>query len=253
MAYTKKTWYNKSSQNRTPVNATNMNDLETRIKALDTSIDDMIGLTTGTTKSIPNNLRINGADLNEISGTGMFVAFGPCTNVPMYEGVVTNHWHLIQIEYSPDYRYQMIQRLSGTGGDFFTRTKVSGTWNSWKKIVVENDWVTPTLENNFEIYNSNYSFRYRRIGDVIYIQGCVKPKEAIAVGDAMSKREIIKLPSGYRPTTPLTFTCRGVGKNLFQTGVNTVGEVYVERYGTTTEDTIPVGAGLYINISFALD
>lgn len=133
MAYTKKTWENLPSTN-TPVNATDMNDLETRIKALDTSIIGMIGLPTTTAKSIPNNLRINGADLNAIEGTGLFIAFGPCTHVPMYEGVVTNHWYLVQIEYSSDYRFQMIQRLSGTGSDFFTRTKVGGTWNNWLKI-----------------------------------------------------------------------------------------------------------------------
>lgn len=136
MAYTKKTWINLPNTT-TPINATGMNDLETRIKALDTSIIDMIGVTTGTTKSIPNNLRINSADLNQIEGTGLFVAFGPCTNVPMFEGVETNHWYLLQMEYSTDYRFQMIQRLSGTGSDFFTRTKVRGTWNNWIKITTE--------------------------------------------------------------------------------------------------------------------
>ena len=133
MAYTKKTWINLPNQT-TPINATGMNDLETRIKALDTSIMDMIGLATGTTKSIPNNLRINGADLNEIEGTGLFIAFGPCTNVPMYEGVETNHWYLLQIEYNSGYRLQIIQRMAGSGSDFFTRTKVSNTWNNWIKI-----------------------------------------------------------------------------------------------------------------------
>lgn len=136
MAYNKKTWINLPNQT-TPLNATGMNDLETRIKALDTSIMDMIGLTTTTTKSIPNNLRINGADFNTIEGTGMFIAFGPCTNAPIYEGATTNHWYLIQIEYSSDYRLQIIQRLSGTGSDFFTRTKVRGTWNNWIKITTE--------------------------------------------------------------------------------------------------------------------
>ena len=130
MAYSKKMWIDLPNTT-TPINATGMNDLETRVKALDTSIMDMIGLATTTTKSIPNNLRINGADLNEIEGTGLFIAFGPCTNVPMYEGVATNHWYLIQIEYSSDYRYQIIQRLAGNGTDTFTRIKVGGTWQEW--------------------------------------------------------------------------------------------------------------------------
>lgn len=130
MAYNKKTWTNLPSTD-TPINADGMNDLETRVKALDTSIMDMIGLATTTTKSIPNNLRINGANFNEIEGTGLFIAFGPCTNVPMYEGLTTNHWYLIQIEYNNDYRFQMIQRLAGGGNDTFTRIKVGGTWQSW--------------------------------------------------------------------------------------------------------------------------
>ena len=131
MSFNKKTWYNKSSANKTAVNKTNLDDLEDRIKDMDDSFFNMIGLATGTTKSIPNNLRINGADLNEISGTGLFIAFGPCTHVPMYEGVATNHWYLIQIEYSSDYRYQIIQRLAGSGTDTFTRIKVGGTWQEW--------------------------------------------------------------------------------------------------------------------------
>ena len=165
MSYTKKTW-NGLPDTTTPVNATGMNDLETRIDALNTSIINMIGLATSSEKSIPNNKRLSGPDLNSVSGTGLFVAYGPCTNVPMYDGVSTSHWYLLQIEHNNNSKVQMIERLAGTGEDFFVRTKVSGTWNNWKCL-------TPV-----KIASSNIT---ASIGSLSLNNSCVMPNDFVSL------------------------------------------------------------------------
>ena len=133
MSYTKKTWENLPSTN-TPVNATGMDDLETRIKALDTSIIDMIGLGTTTTKSIPNSLRIDALDFNEVEGTGLFIAYGPCTNAPANSGQVASHWYLIQIQHSANYRFQLAHNFGSNPDYLYRRVKSGGTWSEWKQV-----------------------------------------------------------------------------------------------------------------------
>lgn len=99
-----------------------------------TILDNMIGLTTSTTKSIPNNLRIDAADFNEIEGTGFFTAYGPCTNAPANNGQASSHWYVIQIQHSTNYRFQLAQNFGSNPDYLYRRVKSGGIWSSWKQI-----------------------------------------------------------------------------------------------------------------------
>lgn len=171
--------------------------------------------------------------------------------------------------YDASATYEMLDMVSHNGTTWLAKKTVSGVapsnessefWHDMVEIdtVVANkiaelsgSWTLPALNDGFEVYSEGTSeVRYRKIGDVVYIRGAVKPSVDI---ESDKVTTIFNLPSGYRPSKlNVNGIMQGTGMNKWCLSITTGGAVNVQRYGTTTNDTIPAGSWLNLDISYPL-
>lgn len=112
-------------------------------------------------------------------------------------------------------------------------------------------WVNLTLGSKFETYSENSVYRYRRIGNQVFINAVLKPTAAIT--GSYTPTNMFTLPTRCVPSAPLYFVMQGSGKAtwLFSIIENKGG---ISRYGDgSTADDIPVSATLYINCTYFVD
>ena len=108
-------------------------------------------------------------------------------------------------------------------------------------------WQTITLTNSFTVYSSGYDVRVRKIGDIVYLSGVIKPTTNIADNQYTT---MFTLPSNYRPTRELQFVCQGSGVNKWVLSILANGECKIQRYGTTSNIAIPTGTWLPFDVTF---
>ena len=116
MAYTQKTWYNKGSQNRTPANATNMNDLEKRIFNGFNSVFE-------TAERLTN--------CNDATSPGVYQYISTTANIPP----IFTYGNIIVTKSIVGTGNTYITQLAlGNDGSVATRGKVGdGAWSAWRK------------------------------------------------------------------------------------------------------------------------
>jgi hypothetical protein len=89
---------------------------------------------------------------------------------------------------------------SGSPATFF-RTKVNGTWGSWRRVAestADAAWTSPSLSTGWSTYGNGYATPgYRRdASNVVRLRG-------LAASAAGLTGAIFTLPTGYRPATQL--------------------------------------------------
>lgn len=143
-----------------------------------------------------------------------------------------------------------VQYWIGYRGEFATfERKRSGVTNNefteWVKVEEDSGWKDLPLTENFEAYSTEQKPIYRKIGKQVQICGAVKPKVEIA-----SNARIAILPEGFRPKMGVNSVSQASGVNRCSINVQATGTMNVERYGTTTNTSIPVGTWLTFNITY---
>lgn len=118
------------------------------------------------------------------------------------------------------------------------------------RAVTDSGWIEATLSSSFTVYNSGVPVQYRKIGNVVYIQGVIKPRSAIAGSD--SGVTIFTLPEGYRPNQSLQWLCQGSSANKWLLAVHATGNVTFARYGTTSYTQATTSVWLPFTASFAV-
>lgn len=109
-------------------------------------------------------------------------------------------------------------------------------------------WKDLTLTSAFKKANvTNMNPIYRKVGKMVQITGAVTPTAEIAAGQATL---ISTLPSGFRPSNAIAVLCQGSGVNKWMLSIQPTGAIYIERYGITTNDKIPLNAWLPFNATF---
>lgn len=142
MAYTKKTWENLPSTN-TPLNATGMNDLETRINN---------GIQLADALSIPsdtNNI-VGNSDLNDFTTESAYkcqsaAIASTLSNTPYTDGA----FKLIVMKYHDATRYGQFLFALSTPIIYF-RTYSANGWSSWKSLTsvkIANSKITASIGN----------------------------------------------------------------------------------------------------------
>ena len=114
----------------------------------------------------------------------------------------------------------------------------------------DSGWITATLNSGFEPYGDGDDVKpaYRKVGNVVTVNGVVKPKTAIATG---SGANILTLPEGFRPSRQFATICQGSGNAIWCLHVFTNGVLYLERYRTGgTSEIANVGVWLPFCITF---
>lgn len=171
--------------------------------------------------------------------------------------------------YDASETYEMLDMVSHNGKSWLAKKTVKGIEPSnansefWHNMVdidsvvddkiasMTEDWKYAALKEGFTAYQENMSeVRYRKIGNVVYIRGAVKPTVDI---ESNKVTPIFNIPSGYRPSKlNVNVIMQGTGMNRWCLSITTGGEVNVQRYGITTNEVIPAGAWLNIDVSYPL-
>lgn len=99
----------------------------------------------------------------------------------------------------------------------------AGNWITPGRLSDGTDgWIAPTLTSPWANYGSPYqSVRYRRIGDVVSIQGLINSGTTSVSGTSTA----FTLPAGYRPAAVLVFAALAAGPALRQLEVTDGGVV----------------------------
>lgn len=141
------------------------------------------------------------------------------------------------------------ETLRGYRGEVF--------YNGNKILTTASDtgWITATLTDGFKYYGTSpgNTPKYRKIGNMVEINGAVSPTSDIA--GSITKHEIFTLPEGFRPTGySRNYIMQGSGTNIWCLSVATNGKVSMERYRSgDTYSTANTSAWLPFNATFFVD
>jgi hypothetical protein len=126
----------------------------------------------------------------------------------------------------------------------FIRNMEGGAWTVWTPIYSDSGWQTLPLASGVSQQNESvYPCRYRRLGNVVYVEGAVR-------GFTEIQKVVATLPEGYRPSKSFYVqTATNAGQtDTFMFRANGA----IERMATTRN---PQSADDYhfVNASFLID
>jgi hypothetical protein len=126
--------------------------------------------------------------------------------------------------------------LGVTGHSTLTTASFTGNVGIGSGALLQESWITPTLENSWEDFSAAYQSAgyYKDSAGRIHLRGCVKNGSGIPT-------TIFTLPAAYRPA-----------KNIYTVTIssNTVSIVSVESAGTVTARSGFTSSFFIDNISF---
>lgn len=183
---------------------------------------------------------INDANLNDLYGEIIFGYGNNCLNRP--NGA---NGYLINIPHckSPETHNTQIWITRPKAG-LFIQNMEGGAWTVWTPIYSDSGWQTLPLASGVSQQNEAvYPCRYRRLGNVVYVEGAVK-------GFTEIQKVVATLPEGYRPSKSFYVqTATNAGQtDTFMFRANGA----IERMATTRS---PQSADDYhfVNASFLID
>lgn len=124
--------------------------------------------------------------------------------------------------------------------------------------ISDSDWTelplqtTSTNPIGVQAYTSDYKPKYRKIGNVVDLEGIVKVRSQVSASNADSTFTIGTLPSGFRPPRAIRFFCPGHANTMehWVLMINSNGVVTGGRYGTSSAVAITTSKALPFNATF---
>lgn len=181
------------------------------------------------------------------------------TNIP---GNNVNGWLKVLSLGTPNiqnYHVKQIWYRCGTANsndfEIYTRARHWDTavWGSWRKILTEVDteWKSLTITSSFKAYGNTAGNlpKIKKSGNTINLRGIIAPTAELG---ANAQTLLCTLPDGYRPSLQQNFICQGSSRNVWLLSVESNGNVYVSRYGTTSFIAIPTTAWLPFAVTYIL-
>lgn len=127
---------------------------------------------------------------------------------------------------------------------------------SWKKVWEDTGWVdypTANFNGNFANNSDAGKLRMRRVGNTVFLVGGIKKTTGAQPATSSDTYVGMTIPAGYRPSVNSGFVIQGSGMNRVWMHVHTDGNVYFQRYGTTSSSVISVGTWFAVNCVWACD
>ena len=121
----------------------------------------------------------------------------------------------------------------------------------------DSGWRTAQVASDFQLYASNSTIRYRKIGYMVDIHGIVTPAATITGSD--TNYTIFTLPEHYRPQYARTYIMQGSGNSIWQLRILANGNVAFSRYRNAALTTATAysdatnGTWLPFNAIFTVD
>ncbi len=183
---------------------------------------------------------INDQNLDDLKGEIIFGYGNNCLNRP--NGA---NGYLINIPHckSPETHNTQIWVTRPKAG-LFIRNMEGGAWTVWTPIYSDSGWNNLPLESGVSQQNAQvYPCRYRKLGNVVYVEGAVR-------GFTEIQKVVATLPEGYRPSKSFYVqTATNAGQiDTFMFRANGA----IERMATTRSPQ-SVDDYHFINASFLID
>lgn len=115
------------------------------------------------------------------------------------------------------------------------------------------DYPTANFSGNFANNSDAGKLRMRRVGNTVFLVGGIKKTTGAQPAASSDTYVGMTIPAGYRPSVNSGFVIQGSGMNRVWMHVHANGNVYFQRYGTTTSSEIPVGTWFAVNCVWACD
>ena len=129
-----------------------------------------------------------------------------------------------------------------TNASYYQRCYYAGTWGVWKEInAFDSGYGSLPLASGVTAHDStNFPCRYRKIGNVVYVEGCVK-------GFTEIQKVVATLPEGFRPNKSFYSIQASNSSNTDTFNVRSNGEI--KRVACTLPDPAATDYH-FINFSF---
>lgn len=118
------------------------------------------------------------------------------------------------------------------------------------------NWVNAELTEDFTLYNDASYCRFAKVGNIVHIQGVLKPTKSNNKLNSATETTAFNLPEEYRPSQNLNVLCQGSGTNIFNVGVNVSGNVNIYRYrNSASYASSPPGTSTWLpfNVTYFID
>ena len=179
----------------------------------------------------------NETDANIVAPGVYVLNTGTGTNLPSETG----YYIIYVMRYHTDDLACGQLALNLGSNTLYHRLYVTGVWREWKAVedISDSGWITASVTGSFALYGSDSVLRYRKIGNIVQVEGTLKPTTTIT-GSA-TNLTIFTLPVGYRPSAAIVALCQGSGSCHWALTIKTSGEVCFARYSSggsyTSADT----------------
>lgn len=129
-------------------------------------------------------------------------------------------------------------------------TPVTNYSSGWKLIHEDTGWKDITLPSGFTHHSSTQKAQYRRVGNTVHLKGAIKNTNALTANTYVQIGSIGD--STCRPIQNVLLVEQGSGINRFLMYIAPNGNIYLNRYGTTSGIQVPSGSWLNIFGSFVV-
>lgn len=106
----------------------------------------------------------------------------------MHHGIYSSKWGVL-VDASDE-----IKKFRGTSERAIADENGNNIVTTYQPKIYDSGWIYPTLQNGWVAYDDSRPFKYRKIGEVVYIQGSIK--------DGTHRSVVCTLPAGFRPGVP---------------------------------------------------
>lgn len=117
--------------------------------------------------------------------------------------------------------------------------------------LADTGWKDLKFSSNFENFRGTGNPKYRRIGNIVMLQGVATPVNKTP-GDS-SELELFTIPEEIRPSKEFYQLCQGTGVNKWLLTISKNGVVTFSRYGTTDWVSANPENWLPFNIVYFID
>ncbi len=200
------------------------------------------------------NVIKSGEDLNNFTKIGNYCSENASISASLKNCPISNTAFKLKVEnIAREDRY--IQTIMANNNEvrIYSRTfDSSQTWGDWVEISPnDTGWIDLPLTSAFKKTNmTSVNPVYRKVGKMVQITGAVTPTAEIVAGQIT---KIATLPTGFRPRSSIYTLCQGSLMNKWLLFIENSGNVYIERYGVSSNEKIPLNTWLPFNATFFVD
>ncbi len=194
----------------------------------------------------------NGADLNAL-GVGRYYIPDVTVSATILNKPTTRASNaFIDVVYGATGELQQWYYINTKGADVnnkvYHRYYYDGEWGEWLTGYMrpeDSGWLALPLSSGVTAHNeANFPCRYRKIGNRVFVEGCVK-------GFATAEKDIAVLPEGYRPSKPFYTQGATNGGNVDTFNVQATTGI-IQRVATTLTN-LSADNYHFINMEFLTD